>query len=130
MFEAARYAEWAAQGYPPEVDVDALQARHPWASQYFQDDPAWIPDPAWLAELEAMPSPPPDRVYLDEDRPLYDRDPDTFTDAKAITRLIEVEAGIAAAHALRARLVALIAAQRPATGDRPEGRPGAAGWET
>lgn len=65
-----------------------------------------------------------------EDRPLRERDPQTLTDAEAISRLVEVEAGIAAFHALRADLVALVAAQRPAAADRPVGQPGAGSRNT
>ena len=53
-----------------------------------------------------------------------------MTDTQAIAGLIQVEAGIARAHSLRARLVALLAENRPATADRPNGRPGAAGKQT
>jgi len=49
-----------------------------------------------------------------------------LTDAEAITELINVEATIAEQQARRARLVALLAENRPATADRPTGQPGAA----
>jgi len=70
-----------------------------------------------LAELDAMRPPPPERILFEEDPP---------TDAEAITRLVQVEADIAGSHALRAQLIALVAAQRPAKANRPAGRPGAA----
>jgi len=63
-------------------------------------------------------------------RELSDSDLHALSDSEAITRLVQVETAIARAHALRARLVALVAAQRPAAADRPAGRPGAAGWQT
>jgi len=139
MFEELRYAEWESREDPPDVDVDALRARYPWAREHFEDQPMDLAvlQASWLQrarELDAMP-PPPERVYLEEDRPLYDRDPNTFTDAEAITRLIEVEAGIAASHALRARLLgwspwsppnARPARTGPTGGPaRPAGRPAA-----
>jgi len=127
MFEALRYAEWESEVDPPEVDLDALQARHPWARRHFEDDPDWTPDPLWLAELDAMPPERPERIYLEEDRPLHQRDPESLSDAEAITRLVQVEADIAGSHALRAQLIALVAAQRPAAADRPADQPGAAG---
>ena len=49
-----------------------------------------------------------------------------LTDTEAITELITLEACLAAQHARRARLVAHLAAHRPAAADRPVGRPGAA----
>jgi len=49
-----------------------------------------------------------------------------LSDAEAIAELIEVETVLAAQQARRARLVALLAQNRPATADRPTGHPGAA----
>nr|MBA3368337.1 hypothetical protein [Geodermatophilaceae bacterium] len=63
-------------------------------------------------------------------RDVSDTELNALSDAEAMERLIQVEAGIARAHSLRARLVALVAANRPASADRREGRPGAAGWQT
>jgi len=74
-----------------------------------------------------MPPERPERIYLEEDRPLHQRDPESLSDAEAITRLVQVEADIAGSHALRAQLIALVAAQRPAAADRPADQPGAAG---
>ncbi len=133
MFEQLRHGKPSSywDDDSPELDVDALYAAalesaNPHLLRHFEDDPGdWSFDPAALAELEAMPSAPPERIYLEEDRPLYQRDPDTYTDAEAITRLVQVEAEIADCHALRARLVALVAAQRPASADRPVERAGA-----
>jgi len=105
VFEGLRYAEWESQDDPPEVDVDALQAAlagDPCARRHFEDDPDWTPDPLWLAELDAMPPERPERIYLEEDRPLHQRDPESLSDAEAITRLVQVEADIAGSHALRA----------------------------
>nr|MBA3409716.1 hypothetical protein [Geodermatophilaceae bacterium] len=131
MFEDLRYAEWESEVDPPEVDLDALQARYPWARRHFEDDPTdWSYDPAMLAELDAMGPPPPERILFEEDRPLHQRDPESLSDAEAITRLVQVEADIAGSHALRAQLIALVAAQRPASADRPADRPGAAGPAT
>ncbi len=75
MFEPLGYVDCGFQDDPAEVDMDALLARNPWARRYFEDDPGWTPDLAWRAELDALPPPPPDRVILEPDRPLYDRDP-------------------------------------------------------
>ncbi len=69
MFERLGYVDCDSADDLAEVDMDALLARNPWASHYFEDDPAWTPDLAWRAELDALPPPPPDRVILDEDRP-------------------------------------------------------------
>jgi hypothetical protein len=77
-----------------------------------------------------MPPERPERIYLEEDRPLHQRDPESLSDAEAITRLVQVEADIAGSHALRTQLIALVAAQRPASADRPADRPGAAGPAT
>ncbi|MGI8627572.1 MAG: hypothetical protein ACR2J5_13555, partial [Geodermatophilaceae bacterium] len=129
MFEVQEYAAQDFDADPPEVDVEALYlaADPETRRRHFEDNPDdWTYDPAMPAELEAIGPPPPERVYTEEDRPLRQRDPNTLTDAEAMTRLVQVEEDIAGAHALRAQLVALVAAQRPATDDRPDGTPGAA----
>ncbi|MDQ3715212.1 MAG: 13E12 repeat family protein [Actinomycetota bacterium] len=63
-------------------------------------------------------------------RDLSDPDLNALSDAEAMERLVQVEAGIARAHSLRARLVGLLAAHRPASADRPDGHPSAAGRQT
>nr|MBA3339941.1 hypothetical protein [Geodermatophilaceae bacterium] len=133
MFEELGYAEpppgWDDDSGAPEFDLDALRAREPWAWRHFEhtpeDDLLLVLDRETAAYLAAQPPPQTERVYGEADMALHQRDPDTYTDAEAITRLIQIEKDIAEAHALRAHLVALIAAHRPAAADRPAGQPGA-----
>lgn len=115
---------------PPDFDIDLLLATDPNARTYTEERETDLSDAAELARLEASwadwtrRNPDcPERIWTEQDRPLCDRDPDTFTDSEALRRLVEVETSIAHAQALRARLVALVAAQRQACDDRPSSRP-------
>ena len=70
-----------------------------------------ITEQEWICEL------------LDEERR---RQITPLTDTEAIAELIKAETTIAEQQARRARLVALLAQNRPASADRPTARPGAA----
>lgn len=83
----------------PEVDLDAVLARDPLAGDYI-DPPFDIEamDSAWPELLDEPPGRP-ERIFFEEDRPRRERHPESFSDAEALTRLVEVEAGIARSHA-------------------------------
>ncbi len=130
MFESMECAELPPSFWHEmsDFELEAMLNAKPHLRRHYEpspDDLLPVLDPCTESWLRDQPPDDHEPVYLEPDPPLSDRQPETFSDAEALARLIEVEEAIAGLHAQRARLVSLVAANRPAAADRPAGVPGA-----